>query len=69
MDLHKSLFWIYFIIIMKITFTVYNTNLKGTEAVQNFGPIIWNNIYIEIRSIENFDTFKTEIRKWKPTKF
>ena len=46
-----------------------NTNLKGTESVTNFGPIIWNNIHIEIRNIKNFDAFKTEIGKWKPTNF
>ena len=43
-----------------------NTALKGAESVRYLGPVIWNNIPIEIRSIKNFDTFKTEIRKWKP---
>ena len=43
-----------------------NTALKGPESVRNLGPVNWNNISIEIRSIKNFDTFKTEIRKWKP---
>ena len=43
-----------------------NTTLKGTESVRYLGPAIWNNISIEIRSIKNFGTFKTEIRKWKP---
>ena len=42
-----------------------NTNLKVTEPVQYFGPVIWNNIPIEIRSIKNVDTFKIEIRKSK----
>ena len=37
-----------------------NTTLNGTEPVQNFGPIIWNNIPIEIRSIKHFDTFRTD---------
>ena len=46
-----------------------NTTLKITEPVQYFGPVIWNNIPIEIRSIKNFDTFKTKIRKWKLTNF
>ena len=44
-----------------------NTTLEGLESVRYFGPAVWNNIPIEIRCIENFDTFKTEIRKWKPT--
>ena len=75
MNFHKSLSWIYFIIII-ITFTDHNLNptfksqeltLKRTESVQYFGPVIWKNIPIEIRSIQNVDSFKTEIRKWKPT--
>ena len=40
-----------------------NTNLKGAESVRYLRPVIWNNISIEIRSIKNFDMFKTEIRK------
>ena len=43
--------------------------MKGTEFVRYFGRVTWSNIPIEIRSIKNFDTFKTEIRKWKPTNF
>ena len=45
------------------------TSLKGTESVRYFGPVIWNNIPIEIRSIKSFNTFQTEIRKWKLTNF
>ena len=40
-----------------------NTTLKGAESVQYFGSVIWNNIPIEIGSIKDFITFKTEIRK------
>ena len=36
-----------------------NTTLKGTESIRYFGPIIWNNIPIETRSIQNVDLFKT----------
>ena len=36
-----------------------NTTLKGTESVRYFGPVIWNNIPTEIRSIQNVDTLKT----------
>ena len=46
-----------------------NTTSKETESVRYFEPAICNNIPIEIRSIKNFDTFKTKIRKWKPTNF
>ena len=31
-----------------------STTLKGTESVRHFGPVIWNNIPIEIRSIKIF---------------
>ena len=43
-----------------------NTTLKGTESVRYLGPIIWNNIPIEIRRIREIELFKSEIRKWKP---
>ena len=42
-----------------------NTTLKGTEYVRYLQSVIWNNFPIEIRSIKYFDTFKTEIKKWK----
>ena len=29
-----------------------NTILKGIETVRYFGPVIWNNIPVEIRSIK-----------------
>ena len=73
---HKSLLKISFIIIMKITFIVYDLNptfkeltllLIGVESVRYIGPVIWNNSSIETKSIKNFDIFKTEVRKWKPT--
>ena len=44
-----------------------NTDLKRTESVRYFGPVIWNNIPLKIRSIQNIDTFKIEITNWKPT--
>ena len=61
MDFHKSLFWNCFIIIMKMTFIVYdlnptfkqipriNTTLKGTESVRYFGPVTLNNVPIEAK--------------------
>ena len=63
MDFHKSLFWNYFIIIMKMAFIVYdlnptfkqipriNTTLKGTESVPYFGPVILNNVLIEAKKL------------------
>ena len=45
-----------------------NTTLKGTKSVRYFGLAVWNNISLEI-SIKSLNTFKTEIRKWKPKNF
>ena len=39
-----------------------NTTLKDIGSVQYFGPVIWNNISIEIKTIKNFDKFKTKIK-------
>ena len=50
---------------MKITFIVFDLNLIQYKSARYFGPVICNNIPIEIRIIKNFDTFNTEIRKWK----
>ena len=66
MGFQNSLFWICFIIVTKITFAAFDLNPIQYESVRYFGPVICNNILIEIRIIKNFDTFNTEIRKWKP---
>ena len=65
MDFQKSAFWIWFIIIMKITFIFFDLNPIQYKSARYFGPVICNNIPIEIRIIKNFVTFNTEIRKWK----
>ena len=41
------------------------STLKGIDSPRYFGPVTLNNIPVEIRSIKNFETFKTEIKKWK----
>ena len=51
---------------MKTTFIVFDLNPIKYESARYFVPVICNNIPIDIRSIKNFDTFHTEIRKWKP---
>ena len=66
MDFQKSAFWIWFIIIMKITFIFFDLNPIQYKSARYFGPVICSNIPIEIRIIKNFVTFNTEIRKWKP---
>lgn len=44
-----------------------STTFKGIEFVRHIRSVIWNNLPIEIKNINSFDTFKTEIKKWKPT--
>ena len=44
-----------------------NSTSKGLQSIRYFGPVIWNKIPIELRRTENIETFKAEIRKWKPT--
>ena len=51
---------------MKITFIVFDLNPTQYESAWYFARAIYNNIPIDIRGIKNFDTFNTEIRKWKP---
>ena len=41
---------------------VYN----GTESASFLGPKIWEQILAEIRNKESLDSFKREIKKWKP---
>ena len=42
--------------------SVYN----GTESASYLGPKIWEQIPAEIRDKESLDSFKREIKKWKP---
>ena len=41
---------------MKITFIVFDLNLIQYKSARYFGPVICNNIPIEIRIIKNFLT-------------
>ena len=43
-----------------------NTVFIGTESISFIGPKIWNNIPQELKKIENLETFKSTIKKWKP---
>ena len=52
MDFQMSLFWICFIIITKITFTVFDLNPIQHDFARYFRRVICNNIPIEIRSVK-----------------
>ena len=43
-----------------------DSQIPRIKSVRYFGPVIWKNIPIEIRTIQNVDSFKTEITNWKP---
>ena len=38
----------------------------GTESISYLGPKIWDILPDDYKTIQNFDTFKIEIKKWKP---
>ena len=44
-----------------------NTVLKGSNSIRYYGPVIWNLIPSEIKYVDSLETFKREIRKWKPS--
>lgn len=44
-------------------FQIPRINTILTESAQYFGPAIWNNIPIEIRTIKNQKKIKLETRK------
>ena len=52
LDFQMSLFWICFIIIMKITFTVFDLNPIQHDFARYFRRVICNNIPIETRSVK-----------------
>ena len=44
-----------------------NAVLKGSNSIRYYGPVIWNLIPSEIKYVDSLETFKREIRKWKPS--
>ena len=42
------------------------TECNGKETLRYRGPVTWNLIPSEIKSIETFELFKDKITKWKP---
>ena len=41
--------------------------LKGQNSISYFGSVIWNSIPAELRGINSFQVFKSEIKAWRPT--
>ena len=38
----------------------------GTESISYLGPKIWDILPDDYKTIQNLDTFKIKIKKWKP---
>ena len=44
-----------------------NKVYMGDGSVKHFGPIVWDDMLPkELRSIENLEKFKDEVKKWVP---
>ena len=43
------------------------TAFKGKNSISYFGSVIWNTIPAELRQINPFQVFKSEIKAWQPT--
>ena len=46
----------------ELTVTSVNTVFKGQCSISYFGSVIWNSIPAELRQINSFQVFKSEIK-------
>ena len=53
----------------ELTVPSINTVFKGQNSISYFGSVIWNSIPAELRGINSFQVFKSEIKAWRPTNF
>ena len=51
----------------ELTVPSINTVFKGQNSISYFGSIIWNSIPVELREINPFQVFKSEMKPWQPT--
>ena len=51
----------------ELTVPSINTVFKGQNSISYFGSVIWNSIPAELRGINPFQVFKSEIKTWWPT--
>ena len=56
---------------MKSDFVIpqIKTVFKGSNSIRYYGPVIWNLIPAEMKSVDSLETFKSKIRMWKPSNF
>ena len=43
-----------------------NTVFYGANSIKYFGSVIWNSLPNYLRTICDFDLFKTAMQRWKP---
>ena len=48
------------------TIPAVNSTYYGTESISNLGPRIWNLVPNKLKELSNINSFKKEIKKWKP---
>ena len=48
----------------ELTVPSINTVFKGQNSISYFRSIIWNSIPVELREINSFQVFKSEIKAW-----
>ena len=51
----------------ELTVSIINTVFKGHNSISYFRSVIWNSIPAELRGINSFQVFKSEIKTWPPT--
>ena len=51
----------------ELTVPSINTVFKGQNYISYFGSVIWNSSPAELRGINFFQVFKSEIKSWRPT--
>ena len=50
----------------ELTVPSINTVFKGQNSISYFGSIIWNSIPVELREINSFQVFISEMKPWPP---
>ena len=48
----------------ELTVPSINTVFKGQNSISYFGSLIWKSIPVELRGINPFQVFKSEIKPW-----
>ena len=43
-----------------------NIVFKGQNSISYFGSVIWNSIPFELRKVNSYQIFRSEIKRWRP---